>query len=154
MVTRTAQPGSDDEAADEYDFLSLQQSGGLCWHWQAHGFHYGISQHYASVVSAGGTVAADLIYIGPNGVVSGSGGNLVGDVENHGTLMPGNSPGVLAWVNFTLSALGAILMAVLLPQVLMAKLDGKIMMAAEIPAILGMICFLINVISSWGRRTV
>ena len=46
-------------------------------------------------VSAGGTVAADLIYIGPNGVVSGSGGNLVGDVENHGTLMPGNSPGVL-----------------------------------------------------------
>ena len=66
--------------------------------------------------------------------------------------LPGNSPGVLAWVNFTLSALGAILMAVLLPQVLMAKLDGKIMMAAEIPAILGMICFLINVISSWGRR--
>ena len=66
--------------------------------------------------------------------------------------LPGNSPGVLAWVNFVLSALGAIVMAVLLPQVLMQKLDGKIMMAAEIPAILGMICFLINVISSWGRR--
>lgn len=66
--------------------------------------------------------------------------------------LPGNSPGVLAWVNFVLSALGAILTAVLLPQVLMEKMDGKIMMAAEIPAILGMICFLINVISSWGRR--
>ena len=56
MVTRTAQPGSDDEAINEHDFLSLRQSGGLCWYWQAHGFHYGISQHYVSVVSAGGTV--------------------------------------------------------------------------------------------------
>ena len=56
LVTRTAQPGSSDEAVGEHDFLSLRQSGGLCWHWQAHGFHYGISQHYASVVSAGGTV--------------------------------------------------------------------------------------------------
>lgn len=59
--------------------------------------------------------------------------------------------GVLAWVNFVLSSLGAILMAILLPQVLMAQMDGKIMMAAEIPTILGMICFLISVISS-GRK--
>jgi len=66
--------------------------------------------------------------------------------------LPGNGPGVLAWVNFVLSALGAILTAVLLPQVLVERLDGQIMMAAEVPAILGMICFLINVISSWGRR--
>jgi phosphonate metabolism protein PhnN/1,5-bisphosphokinase (PRPP-forming) len=56
VVTRVAQPGSDDDAMSEADFLSLRQSGGLCWHWQAHGFYYGISQTYASHVSAGGTV--------------------------------------------------------------------------------------------------
>ena len=66
--------------------------------------------------------------------------------------LPGARPGVLAWVNLVLSALGAIVMAVLLPQVLQSKLDGRVMMAAEVPAILGMICFLISVISS-GRRT-
>lgn len=65
--------------------------------------------------------------------------------------LPGNTPGVLAWVNFGLSALGAVVMAVLLPRVLASQLDGHAMMAAEIPAILGMICFLINVISSWRR---
>lgn len=61
--------------------------------------------------------------------------------------------GTLAWVNLVLSALGAILMGALLPQVLMQKLPGQIMMAAEIPTILGMICFLISVISS-GRKPV
>lgn len=66
--------------------------------------------------------------------------------------LPGARPGVLAWVNLVLSALGAIVMVVLLPQVLQSKLDGRVMMAAEVPAILGMICFLISVISS-GRRT-
>ena len=58
--------------------------------------------------------------------------------------------GTLAWVNFGLSTLGAILMGALLPQVLMETLPGKIMMVAEVPTILGMICFLVNVISS-GR---
>lgn len=62
--------------------------------------------------------------------------------------LPGNQPRVLAWVNFVLSALGAILMAVLLPQVLTEKLPGAIMPIAEAPAILGMICFLISVISA------
>lgn len=61
--------------------------------------------------------------------------------------------GALAWVNLVLSATGAILMGALLPQVLMQKLPGQIMMAAEIPTILGMICFLISVISS-GRKPV
>jgi ribose 1,5-bisphosphokinase len=56
LVTRMAQPGSDDDAVNEADFLSLRQSGGLRWHWQAHGFHYGISQNYAAHVSSGGTV--------------------------------------------------------------------------------------------------
>ena len=65
--------------------------------------------------------------------------------------LAGAQPGVLAWVNFALSSLGAVLMAVLLPRVLTEQLDGKVMMAAEIPAILGIICFLISVISSWRK---
>lgn len=65
--------------------------------------------------------------------------------------LPGSRPGVLAWVNFVLSSLGAILMAVLLPRVLTHALDGKVMMAAEVPAILGIICFLISVISGWRK---
>jgi ribose 1,5-bisphosphokinase len=56
LVTRVAQPDSDDDAVNEADFLSLRKSGGLRWHWQAHGFYYGISQHYASHVSSGATV--------------------------------------------------------------------------------------------------
>jgi ribose 1,5-bisphosphokinase len=56
LVTRMAQPGSDDDACNEADFLSQRQTGGLRWHWQAHGFYYGISQNYTSHVSAGGTV--------------------------------------------------------------------------------------------------
>ena len=54
LITRPAQPASDHDAIGEDDFLRLQQSGGLRWCWQAHGFYYGISQHYASHVSAGG----------------------------------------------------------------------------------------------------
>ena len=56
LITRAAQPASDHDAIDEHDFLRLQQSGGLRWCWQAHGFHYGISQHYASHVGAGAIV--------------------------------------------------------------------------------------------------
>ena len=56
MVTRVAEPGADDDAVSEADFLSLREAGGLRWHWQAHGFYYGISQHYVAHVSAGGLV--------------------------------------------------------------------------------------------------
>ena len=59
LITRPAQPASDHDAISEHDFLLLQQSGGLRWCWQAHGFHYGISQHYASHVSAGGIVVVN-----------------------------------------------------------------------------------------------
>ncbi len=56
LITRDAQLASDHDAIGEQDFLLLQQSGGLCWFWQAHSFHYGIPQHYASHVNAGGIV--------------------------------------------------------------------------------------------------
>lgn len=46
-------------------------------------------------VRDGGTLAAGLILIGPHGTVNGHDGILAGLVENHGTIAPGNSPGIL-----------------------------------------------------------
>jgi ribose 1,5-bisphosphokinase len=59
MVTRPAQHGSDHEPVAEADFLALLRAGGLCWHWQAHGFYYGISRHYADDVRAGRSVVVN-----------------------------------------------------------------------------------------------
>lgn len=56
MVTRPAQTGSDHDPVTPDDFQAMVQAGGLRWHWQAHGFYYGIPQRYAAVVQAGGTV--------------------------------------------------------------------------------------------------
>ena len=53
MVTRPVQPGSDHDPVTAPVFAGLLQSGGLCWHWQAHGFCYGIASHYVDAVSAG-----------------------------------------------------------------------------------------------------
>ena len=53
MVTRPAQIGSDHDPVTESEFQALVQAGELRWHWQAHGFYYGIAQHYAAVVQAG-----------------------------------------------------------------------------------------------------
>lgn len=59
MVTRAMQAGSDHDAVTEADFLSQLQSGDLCWHWQAHGFYYGIAQHYAADIQAGRRVVVN-----------------------------------------------------------------------------------------------
>ncbi len=56
LVTRVAQPDSDDDTVDEAKFSSLRQSDGLHWHWQAHGLLYGISQGYAAHFDTGGIV--------------------------------------------------------------------------------------------------
>jgi ribose 1,5-bisphosphokinase len=53
LVTRAMHPGSDHSSVTGPDFLSLLQNGGLRWHWQAHGFHYGVGLHYAADVQAG-----------------------------------------------------------------------------------------------------
>ena len=42
-----------------------------------------------------GKAKAELIYIGANGTVTGNGGTIEGIVENHGTIAPGESPGIL-----------------------------------------------------------
>ncbi|MDP1741372.1 MAG: phosphonate metabolism protein/1,5-bisphosphokinase (PRPP-forming) PhnN [Polaromonas sp.] len=53
MVTRAAQAGSDHDAVSEAVFLDLLASGGLSWHWQAHGYSYGIARRYERDVLAG-----------------------------------------------------------------------------------------------------
>ena len=53
MVTRAAQPGSDHDALTEDRFQELHSSGGFCWHWQAHGYSYGVARHYEGDVLAG-----------------------------------------------------------------------------------------------------
>jgi hypothetical protein len=57
----------------------------------------------------------------------------------------------LAWANLLLSATGAILMGVLLPQVLTGKLPGQIMMASEAPVILGMVIFLAAILGNFRK---
>lgn len=59
IVTRDMQAGSDHDPMTESDFLQLQTNGGLAWHWQAHGFSYGIAQHYAAKVKAGHRVVVN-----------------------------------------------------------------------------------------------
>jgi len=46
-------------------------------------------------VRNGATARADTIYIAADGTVTGADGTLEGTVENHGTVIPGNSPGTL-----------------------------------------------------------
>lgn len=53
MVTRPSQPGSDHDAVSDAGFLELLKSGGLSWHWQAHGYSYGIARSYERDVLAG-----------------------------------------------------------------------------------------------------
>jgi hypothetical protein len=57
----------------------------------------------------------------------------------------------LAWINYGLSTIGAVLMAVLLPQVLSQKLPGQVMMASELPVILGMLLFVVSLLGNWRK---
>jgi T5SS/PEP-CTERM-associated repeat protein len=50
----------------------------------------------AVTVSNGGTiVVGEQVYVGATGRLSGGGGTIVGSIENHGVLAPGNSPGIM-----------------------------------------------------------
>ena len=59
LVTRSAQPGSDHEEVNAAEFEALHDSGGLAWHWQAHGHQYGIPSRYASDVARGCVVVVN-----------------------------------------------------------------------------------------------
>jgi ribose 1,5-bisphosphokinase len=69
LVTRPSEPGSVHEAVAEQDFRQLMATGGLCWHWQAHGFFYGIEVHYAADVKAGNPVVVNGSRAHVNGLV-------------------------------------------------------------------------------------
>lgn len=59
FVTRPAHAGSDHDALTPAAFAVLLQAGGLRWHWQAHGFSYGIASQYGDAVRAGGLVVVN-----------------------------------------------------------------------------------------------
>ena len=59
VVTREAQPGADDTAVTLAQFDALRLSGGLSWHWRAHGLGYGIGAHYAAAVQEGRIVVVN-----------------------------------------------------------------------------------------------
>jgi phosphonate metabolism protein PhnN/1,5-bisphosphokinase (PRPP-forming) len=59
MVTRAPQPGSDHDHVTPQQFAQLSGSGALAWHWEAHGFQYGIAAHYATEVAAGKIVVVN-----------------------------------------------------------------------------------------------
>lgn len=59
MVTRLPWPGSDHEAVTPKQFGSLAEAGGMAWHWDAHGFRYGIEARYRAEVQSGRVVVVN-----------------------------------------------------------------------------------------------
>jgi ribose 1,5-bisphosphokinase len=59
VVTRAVHAGSDHDALTAAAFAALLQAGGLSWHWQAHGFSYGIASTYGDAVKAGQLVVVN-----------------------------------------------------------------------------------------------
>jgi ribose 1,5-bisphosphokinase len=59
MITRPAQAGSDHEPIGDADFAFLRESAALAWHWQAHGFCYGVPERYARQVAWGRVVVVN-----------------------------------------------------------------------------------------------
>lgn len=56
LVTRPPHPGSDHEAVSPDQMLALRARGELAWHWEAHGYAYGIPLSYRREVDAGRVV--------------------------------------------------------------------------------------------------
>jgi ribose 1,5-bisphosphokinase len=59
LITRPAQNGSDHEPATEAQFQRLRDGAGLAWHWNAHGFSYGVPMRYAHQVGWGRIVVVN-----------------------------------------------------------------------------------------------
>jgi ribose 1,5-bisphosphokinase len=59
LVTRAAMPGSDHDEIDMAAMSALRLRGGLAWHWEAHGLHYGIRSEYAQRVATGDIVVVN-----------------------------------------------------------------------------------------------
>lgn len=59
LVTRAARPGSDHDEISVSGIEALRRAGALAWHWQAHGYHYGVHADYARRVADGGIVVVN-----------------------------------------------------------------------------------------------
>ena len=59
MVTRSPRPGSDHDAVTPQRFGELTAIGGMAWHWDAHGFRYGIEARYGADVRSGRVVVVN-----------------------------------------------------------------------------------------------
>ena len=59
LITRPTPAGADHQGLDPGYFARLRDSGGLAWHWAAHGFHYGVAQRYARQVGWGRVVVVN-----------------------------------------------------------------------------------------------
>jgi len=59
LVTRPSHVGSDHDEVTAAEFARLNESGGLVWRWEAHGFCYGIDARYAKHVAAGQVVVVN-----------------------------------------------------------------------------------------------
>ena len=58
-LTRPTPAGADHQGMDPAPFARLRDSGGLAWHWEAHGFHYGVGARYARQVGWGRVVVVN-----------------------------------------------------------------------------------------------
>lgn len=59
FITRPVHAGSDHDALSPAAFAALRRAGSLSWHWQAHGFDYGIGSSYGDAVRAGRRVVVN-----------------------------------------------------------------------------------------------
>ena len=59
MVTRPARPGSDHDEVSPSSFEQGVETGAFAWHWQAHGFGYGVRADYAADVTEGRVVVVN-----------------------------------------------------------------------------------------------
>jgi len=59
LITRPAQPGSDHDPIDPDEHAFLRESAAFAWHWQAHGFGYGVPMRYARQVAWGRIVVVN-----------------------------------------------------------------------------------------------
>ncbi|GAC1600647.1 MAG: phosphonate metabolism protein/1,5-bisphosphokinase (PRPP-forming) PhnN [Ramlibacter sp.] len=59
IITRAAHPESDHDPVTVKEFGALRRAGGLAWHWEAHGFRYGVPTRYARQVAWGRVVVVN-----------------------------------------------------------------------------------------------
>lgn len=59
FITRAAGPDLEHDEIGVSGIEALRRAGALAWHWQAHGYHYGVRAEYAREVAAGRIVVVN-----------------------------------------------------------------------------------------------